>query len=110
MKKRQKLLPESINPEENGRVKTSMTNNLGLAHLESLRHPVQEGEISPEIEVDEFGHHEIGRPSGTPSPSTDVPFGEVDSVVDGLDSEHRESQQEGECRENVDQSRDPDIT
>ena len=50
------LVPESVNSQENSRIKTSMADDFSLTHLHSLRHPTEEGEISPEIEIDEFAH------------------------------------------------------
>lgn len=68
-----------------------MVNNLILTHSHGLRHPVQEGEVSLEIEVDEFAH-EISRTPWACSPSIDVPFGKVNSVIDGLNSEQSKGQ------------------
>lgn len=68
-----------------------MANNLGFTHFHGLRHPIEESEISLVVEVDEFSDEgSVGAP-WTVSVSGEIPFGEVDSVVDGLDSE------DGEC-------------
>lgn len=72
-----------------------MANNLRLTHSESLRHPVQESEISSEIEVHKFSHKIPTRPPWTASISTDIPLWKVDSIIDGLDSQKSKSQQEG---------------
>lgn len=66
-----------------------MGNNLRLAHPHGLGHPVQESEVSPYIEVDKFAHR-VPRPPGAGPQPAYVPFGEVDSVVNGLDSEKGE--------------------
>lgn len=62
-----------------------MVDNLSLSHPHSLWHPVQEGKISLDIEVDKFGH-KVPMPPWATSFSTDVPLGKVNSVIDGLDS------------------------
>lgn len=96
------VVPESINPQENGGVKTSMANDLSLTHPHSLRHPVQESKISLDIEVDEFGDEVPGAPRAGSFPG-DVPFGKIDPVIDGLDSEESKGQQKGKGSENVDE-------
>jgi len=72
-----------------------MANNLRLTHSESLWHPVQKSEVSPEIEVHKFSHKILTRPLWTASPSTEIPLWKVDSIIDGLDSQKSKSQQEG---------------
>lgn len=84
-KKRRKL-PESVNPEENSRIETSVTNDLGFTHFHGLRHPIEESEVCFEVEVDELSDEVSVGAAGTVSVSGEIPFGEVDSVVDGLDS------------------------
>ena len=84
-KKRRKL-PESVNPEENSRIETSVTNDLGFTHFHGLRHPIKESEVCFEVEVDELSDEVSVGAAGTVSVSGEIPFGEVDSVVDGLDS------------------------
>lgn len=81
-----KKLPESVNPEENSRIEASVTDNLGLTHFHGLRHPIKESEVSFEVEVYEFSDQVSVGAAGTVSVSREIPFGEVDSVVDGLDS------------------------
>lgn len=104
--KRRKRIPESVNSEENSRVKTGMLNDLSFTHPQSLRHPVQESEVSPKIEIDQLAH-KIRRAPWAGSSSTDVPFREIDPVVDGLNPEESKGQQEGKCTKYVDGSRDP---
>jgi len=51
-----------------------------------LRHPIKEREVSLVVEVYEFSDESsVGAPR-TVSFSGEIPFGEVNSVVDGLDS------------------------
>lgn len=82
-----------------------MVNNLLLRHLHGLRHPIEESEVRNGVEVDELGD-EVAGASGSWARSLagDVPFGEVNSVIYGLNSQHSEGQQERERREDVDQS------
>jgi len=70
-----------------------MADNLRLTHSESLRHPIQEGKVSPEIEVHKLAH-KIPRTPRTTSPSTEIPLWKVDPIIDGLDSQQSKSQQE----------------
>lgn len=77
-----------------------MGNNLGLTHPRGLGHPVQESEVSPDVEVDEFAH-EVPRPPRAGPRPTHVPFREVDPVVNGLDSEEREGEEEGDGAEDI---------
>jgi hypothetical protein len=81
-----KKVPESVNPQKNSRVKTSMVDNLCFAHLQGLRHPVQESQVSLDIEVDQFAH-KVTSPSWAAPSSTNVPLWKVNSVIDGLDSQ-----------------------
>lgn len=87
-------VPKSIDSKENSRVKASMVNNLSLTHSESLWHPIEEGEVSPEIEVHKFAHKVPRAPCWAASSTVDVPLGKVDSVIDGLDSQKSKCQQE----------------
>ena len=67
-----------------------MVDNLSFSHPHSLWHPVQEGKISLDIEVDKFGY-EVPIPPWATSFSFDVPLGKVNSVIDGLDSKESKS-------------------
>ncbi len=78
-----------------------MVDNLSLTHPHSLWHPVQEGKVRREIEVDKFGD-KVPRAPWASSISTDVPLGKVDPVIEGLDSEESKGQQEGKSTEYVD--------
>lgn len=98
-----KEIPKSVNSEENSRVKTGMVNDLSFTHPQGLRHPVQESQVSPKIEIDKLAH-KIPRAPRAGSGSRDVPFREIDPVVDGLNPEESKGQQEGKCAENVDES------
>ena len=49
-------LPQPVNPEIHNRIQTGMIDKLRLRHLESLRHPVQELQVSPEVKVDKALH------------------------------------------------------
>ena len=95
-------LPKSIDSKESSRVKASMVNDLGLTHPESLWHPIEEGEVSLEIEVHKFPNKVPCAPWAG-SPTTDVALWEVDPVIDGLDSQQSKSQQESKGCENVDE-------
>lgn len=86
-------VPKSVYPEKNSRIKASMIDNLTLTHFHSLGHPVEESEVSPEIEIHKLAH-KISTSPGAASSSTDIPFWKVNSVVDGLDSKQSKSQQE----------------
>lgn len=78
-----------------------MVDEFGFTHLQSLRHPVEESQVSPQIEIDEFAH-EVSRVSRTSPAPSNVPFGKVDSVIDGLDSEKSEGQEESKGTQYVD--------
>ena len=86
-----------------------MVDKLALTHLQSLRHPIQESKISLEIEVDKLGH-KISTPPWACSSSIDIPFWEVNSVVNRLNSQQSKSQQECKCTQNIDQGRHSNIT
>lgn len=64
-----------------------MVDDFRLRHIQSLRHPVQEGEISSKIEINKFAH-KVSAPSGAASSAIDVPFWEIDPVIERLDSEN----------------------
>lgn len=85
-----------------------MLNYLFLAHPQRLRHPIEEGQVSPEIEVDKLAHNVPGSPWALPPP-TDIPLWEVDPVIDGLNSQQSKRQQEGKCTEYVYKCRDSNI-
>ena len=78
-----------------------MGDDFSLTHLHSLRHPTEEGEISPEIEIYKFAHKVPRLPWTSPSP-TNVPFGKVHSIIDGLNSEKSKGQQERKSTQNID--------
>ena len=99
--KENRKVPQNVNSQESSRVKASMVDNLSLTHPHSLWHPVQEGKVSREIEVDKFGD-KVPRAPWASSVSTDVPLGKVDPVIEGLDSEESKGQQEGKSTEYVD--------
>lgn len=98
---KEERVPKSVNSEENSRIKASMVDKLGLTHLQSLRHPVQESKISLEIEVDELCH-KIPTPSWACSLSIDIPFWEINSVINWLNSQQSKSQQERKGTQNID--------
>lgn len=79
-----------------------MAYNLSLTPPHSLRHPVQESKVSLDIEVDKFGHIISGAPWAG-SFSINVPFGKVDPIIEGLDSEESKGQQKGKGSEYVNQ-------
>lgn len=85
-----------------------MLNDLFLAHPQRLRHPIEEGQIRLEIEVDEFAHNVPGSPCVLPPP-TDIPLWEVDPVIDGLNPQQSKRQQEGKRTEYVYEGRDSNI-
>ena len=69
-----------------------MVDNLNLSHSQGLRHPVQESEVSPAIEVDKLAH-KIARTSSWAGPlATEVPFGKVDPVIHRLNSQKSKGQ------------------
>lgn len=70
-----------------------MSDNLRLAHLQSLGHPVEEGKVSLEIEVNKFGN-KVASSAGASPPSKNVPFGKVNPVIDGLNPEQSKGKQE----------------
>lgn len=78
-----------------------MIDEFRLTHLQSLRHPVEESKVGPQIEIDEFAH-EVARMSGTGPAPSNVPFGKVDSVINGLDSEKSKGQEESKGTQYVD--------
>lgn len=78
-----------------------MGDDFSLTHLQSGGHPVQEGEISEYVEINKFSDEISGAPGTAPS-AIDVQFGEVNSVINGLDSQQSESQKKDEGSEDVD--------
>lgn len=65
-----------------------MLNKLLLGHHESLRHPIQESQISPQIKINKLAHTVCAPGTG---PSTgDIPFWKVNSVIDWLNPEQSE--------------------
>lgn len=57
-------IPKSVNPEKDGGVDTGVANDLGLAHLQGLGHPIQEGQVRRDPEVDELAHEVPGPRAG----------------------------------------------
>lgn len=100
-------IPKSVNPEKDGRVNTGVADDLGLAHLHGPGHPIQEGQVRGEPEVDEPAH-EVPGPGAGPR-SGDVPFREVHPIVDGLDPEQSKRQKEREGAYNVDERRHANV-
>ena len=86
LEKEEVEVPQNVNPQESSRIKTSMVNNLRFLHAQSLRHPIKESKVSVAVEINEFAH-EIPSVSGTISGPNNVPFGEINPVINGLDSE-----------------------
>ncbi|GMP52684.1 hypothetical protein CsSME_00018403 [Camellia sinensis var. sinensis] len=84
-----------------------MVDDFGLTHLKSLRHPVEEGNVSPAIEINKLSHKVPVL--GTGSAPTNVQLGKVNSVIDGLNPKKSKGQQEGKSTEYVDECRDPNI-
>lgn len=95
-----KSIPESVNSEEDSRVETSMVDDLGLGHLQGLGHPVEEGKVSGEVEIYELAD-EVPPPAGARPCPSEVPFGEVNPVVDWLNSEQSEGQKESKGGQDV---------
>lgn len=85
-----------------------MLDDLVLAHPHRRRHPVEEGEVRPEVEVDQSAQGVAGAP-GAGAGAGEVPFGEVDPVIHRLQSEDGEGEEEGEGGEDVDECRHSDI-
>lgn len=79
-----------------------MVDDLRLTHPHGLRHPVQEGEVSPEVEIHKLAH-KVPRPPWTCPLPIDVPFGKVNPVIDGLDSEQSKGQKECKSSQYVNQ-------
>lgn len=86
-------IPKGINPQEDSRVKASMSDNLRLGHLQSLGHPVEEGKVCLEIEVNKFSN-KVASWGGASPPSKNVPLGKVNPVIDGLNPEQSKGKQE----------------
>lgn len=99
-------IPKSVNSEEDSGVEASMVDDLGLRHLQGLGHPVQEGEVSGDVEVDELADKVPG-PAGTLPCPREVPFGEVDPVVGRLNPEQGECQKESKGTQDVNECRHP---
>lgn len=85
-----------------------MLDDLLLAHPHRRRHPVEEGEVRPEVEVDEPAQGVPGAP-GAGAGAGEVPFGEVDPVIHRLQSEDGKGEEEGEGGEDVDECRHSNI-
>lgn len=100
--------PEYVNPEIHGGIHTGMLDDLVLAHPHRRRHPVEEGEVRPEVEVDQAAQGVAGAP-GAGAGAGEVPFGEVDPVIHRLQSEDGEGEEEGEGGEDVDECRHANI-
>lgn len=78
--------PENIYSEEDCWVHAGVGDNLWLGHLKGPGHPVEEREVSEGVEVDEAAN-EVGITAGTGSWFCNVPLGEVNAVIEGLDPE-----------------------
>lgn len=85
-----------------------MLDDLLLAHPHRRRHPVEEGEVRLEVEVDEPAQGVAGAP-GAGAGAGEVPFGEVDPVIHRLQSEDGEGEEEGEGGEDIDECRHSNI-
>lgn len=71
-----------------------MVDNLCLSHSQGLRHPIQESEVSPAIEIDKLAHKVARASSWAGSLTTEVPFGKVHPVIHRLNSEKSKGQKE----------------
>lgn len=85
-----------------------MLDNLRLAHPERPGHPVEEREVSAQVEIDELADPTAAHP-GAVAAAGDVPFGEVDTVIDGLNPQDGKQDEEGEGANDVDEGRDAQI-
>lgn len=93
--------PESVNSEKNSRIKPSMRNNFRFTHLQSRRHPVQESEISANVEINIFPN-KISGTTRTISSPIEIPFRKINSVVDGLNSQNGKSKKEDKGSQDID--------
>ncbi|GER30297.1 hypothetical protein STAS_06245 [Striga asiatica] len=71
-----------------------MTNNLRLAHLQSLRHPVEKTQISPEIQIHKFAHKTTTTVPRAAPFSSQIPFRKINSVIYWLNPQQRKCKQE----------------
>lgn len=85
-----------------------MLDNLRLAHPERPGHPVEEREVSAQVEIDELADPTAAHP-GAVAAAGDVPFGEIDTVIDGLNPQDGKQDEEGEGANDVDEGRDAQI-
>lgn len=85
-----------------------MTNNLRLIHLQSLRHPIEESQISLEIEIHKLSNKIPSVPWTIPLP-INVPLWKINSVIDRLNPQQSKSQQERKSTDNINQCRYPNI-
>lgn len=80
-----------------------MLDYLRLAHLQRLRHPVEEAdEVAPDVEIDKSEEPIRGLSRRGPG-AVDVALRVVNSGVDGLNSQHSEGEEEDDSAENVDE-------
>lgn len=78
-----------------------MIDQLGFGHLQSRVHPTQEFQVRSEVQIHELAHKRASPPRAAPQ-ALEVPFREVDSVINRLNPKNGEGQKEGKCAEDVD--------
>lgn len=100
--------PKCVNPEIHSGIHTGALDDLFLAHPHRRRHPVEEGEVRPEVEVDEPAQCVAGAPRAGAG-AGEVPFGEVDPVIHRLQPEDGEGEEEGEGEGDVDECRHANV-
>ncbi|RWW30633.1 hypothetical protein GW17_00004781 [Ensete ventricosum] len=100
--------PENVDPEIDGGIQAGVLDNLRLAHPERPGHPVEEREVSAQVEIDELADPTAAHP-GAVAAAGDVPFGEIDTVIDGLNPQYSKQDEEGEGAHDVDEGRDAQI-
>lgn len=84
-----------------------MVDDISLAHPQGLWHPIQEGDITPSIKIDES----LKNPTTVVAlaHALDVPFGVVNAISPWLDPDESEAKKEEEGKANVDEGRDTDV-
>ncbi|RWW38611.1 hypothetical protein BHE74_00056209 [Ensete ventricosum] len=103
-----KFSPENVDPEIDGGIQAGVLDNLRLAHPERPGHPVEEREVSAQVEIDELADPTAAHP-GAVAAAGDVPFGEIDTIIDGLNPQYSKQDEEGEGAHDVDEGRDAQI-